>query len=177
MAHAPDVVSEADVGSEAVAPELFRRVLGHFSTGVAVVSAMHQGEPVGLTMGSFFSVSLDPPLVGFCAAETSKTWPGIKKAGHFCVNVLTADQEALCRQFAASGVDKFRGVSWTPTDGGAPRLANVLAWIDCEIEAMHDAGDHEICIGRVQNLGAMPSSQPLLFFRGQYLASLARGVR
>ncbi len=171
MAHAPDMVSEAGVGSEAVAPELFRYVLGHFSTGVAVVSAMSQGEPVGLTMGSFFSVSLDPPLVGFCAAKTSRTWPGIKEAGRFCVNVLTAEQEALCRQFAASGEDKFRGVSWTTTDGGSPRLANVLAWIDCEIEAMHDAGDHEICIGRVQNLGALPSSQPLLFFRGRYLAS------
>lgn len=92
MAH---VVSEADVGSEAVAPELFRYVLGHFSTGVAVVSAMHQGGPVGLTMGAFFSVSLDPPLVGFCAAKSSKTWPGIKASGRFCVNVLTAEQEAL----------------------------------------------------------------------------------
>jgi hypothetical protein len=100
MAH---VVSEVGVGSEAVAPELFGHVLGHFSTGVAVVSAMHQGAPVGLAMGSFFSVSLDPPLVGFCAAKTSKTWPGIKEAGRFGVNVLTADQEALCRQFAASG--------------------------------------------------------------------------
>jgi 3-hydroxy-9,10-secoandrosta-1,3,5(10)-triene-9,17-dione monooxygenase reductase component len=130
MAHAPDLVSEVGVGSGAVAPELFRYVLGHFSTGVTVVSAMYQGEPVGLTVGSFFSVSLDPPLVGFCAAKTSQTWAGIKEAGHFCVNVLAADQEALCQQFAVSGEDKFCGVSWTITDGGSPRLANVLRSLD-----------------------------------------------
>jgi 3-hydroxy-9,10-secoandrosta-1,3,5(10)-triene-9,17-dione monooxygenase reductase component len=172
MTHTPDLADDADLVSAPIAPEYFRRVLGHFLTGVTVVSAVFQGEPVGLTVGSFFSASLDPPLVGFCAAKTSRSWPGIKEVGDFCVNVLAADQEALCRQFAtASGSDKFRGVGWTMTDGGAPRLDRVLAWIDCRIEAVHDAGDHEICIGRVKRLSVDHGRPPLLFFRGQYLIS------
>lgn len=170
MACAGDALTDADVPSGAVAPDLFRHVLGHFSTGVTIVSAMYLGEPVGLTVASFFSVSLEPPLVGFCAAKSSTTWPAIKATERFCVNVLAADQEDLCRRFAVSGRDKFRDVSWTAVPGGAPKLANVLAWIEGEIEAVHDAGDHEICVGRVQRLGARATSQPLLFFRGRYQA-------
>jgi 3-hydroxy-9,10-secoandrosta-1,3,5(10)-triene-9,17-dione monooxygenase reductase component len=170
MTHRPDVADDTDVGSAPIAPDHFRRVLGHFLTGVTVVSAMCREEPVGLAVGSFFSVSLDPPLVGFCAAKTSTSWPGIKEVGHFCVNVLAADQEAICRQFAtAKGADKFRGVGWTTTGGGAPRLDRVLAWIDCAIETVHEAGDHEICIGRVHRLGVDRGRPPLPFFRGQFL--------
>jgi 3-hydroxy-9,10-secoandrosta-1,3,5(10)-triene-9,17-dione monooxygenase reductase component len=177
MAYAGDAVTEADALSGAVAPDLFRYVLGHFSTGVTVVSAMHLGEPVGLTVASFFSVSLDPPLVGFCAAKSSTSWPNIKATERFCVNVLAAEQEDLCRRFAVSGAEKFRDVSWTVAPGGSPKLADVLAWIDCDIAAVHDAGDHEICVGRVRRLGARASLQPLLFFRGRYQARYADGHR
>jgi 3-hydroxy-9,10-secoandrosta-1,3,5(10)-triene-9,17-dione monooxygenase reductase component len=168
MAYAGDAVAAAGPPAGAVAPQLFRHVLGHFSTGVTIVSGMYLGEPVGLTVASFFSVSLEPPLIGFCAAKSSSTWPAVKATGRFCVNVLAADQEDLCRRFAVSGGSKFQDVSWTACPGGAPKLADVLAWLDCEIEAVHDAGDHEICVGRVHRLGARPGSQPLVFFRGRY---------
>ena len=129
---------------------------------------MDSGKPVGLTVGSFFSVSLDPPLVGFCVARSSKTWPVIKGGGRFCVNVLAADQEGVCRSFARTGTEKFQGVGWSPTDRGCPRLDDVIAWIDCDIQAVHDAGDHEICIGQVRALGDPRRSVPLPFFRGQH---------
>jgi 3-hydroxy-9,10-secoandrosta-1,3,5(10)-triene-9,17-dione monooxygenase reductase component len=170
MTCAPDLVHDSDGGIYLVDPQLFRHVLGYFLTGVTVVSAMRGSTPVGLTVGSFFSVSLDPPLVGFCASNTSATWPAIKDAGRFCVNVLAAGQEDLGRRFAISSGDKFRGVSWTVTGGGSPRLANVLAWVDCELYAVHQAGDHEICLGRVTMLGTSGHRQPLLFFRGEYVA-------
>jgi 3-hydroxy-9,10-secoandrosta-1,3,5(10)-triene-9,17-dione monooxygenase reductase component len=159
-------------GSPATAqiePQVFRRVLGHFLTGVAVVSTMDGTEPVGLTVGSFFSISLDPPLVGFCAANSSSTWPIIKRSGHFCVNVLAADQEGVSRKFARTGANKFDGVSWAASDSGCPRLDDVIAWIDCDIEAVHGAGDHEICVGLVRALGDGRPSAPLPFFRGQHL--------
>jgi 3-hydroxy-9,10-secoandrosta-1,3,5(10)-triene-9,17-dione monooxygenase reductase component len=158
----------SDLVLATIEPQFFRRVLGHFLTGVAVISAMDGEDPVGLTVGSFFSVSLDPPLVGFCAARSSKTWPAIKRFGHFCVNVLAADQEGVCRSFARTGTDKFQGIDWTLSGGGCPRLDGVLAWLDCDIEVVHGAGDHEICIGRVRALGDPRITIPLPFFRGTH---------
>jgi 3-hydroxy-9,10-secoandrosta-1,3,5(10)-triene-9,17-dione monooxygenase reductase component len=157
-----------DLALSTIEPQFFRRVLGQFLTGVAVISAMDGEEPVGLTVGSFFSVSLDPPLVGFCAARSSKTWPTIKRAGRFCVNVLAADQEAVSRSFARTGTDKFQGIGWAMSDGGCPRLDGVIAWIDCDIEVVYGAGDHEICVGRVRGLGDPRLSVPLPFFRGRH---------
>src|SRR4051794_31140118 len=87
----------------------FRQVLGHFPTGVCVVSAVHEDQPVGMAIGSFFSVSLEPALVGFCAGRTSSTWPKLRAAGRFCVNILADDQEDLCRAFASKEPDKFAG--------------------------------------------------------------------
>ena len=149
-----------------IEPTIFRRVLGHFLTGVVVVSTMDGEQPAGLAIGSFFSISLAPPLVGFCAANSSETWPIIKRAGRFCINVLAADQEAVCRQFARSGAEKFDGVGWSTSEGGCPRLDDVIAWIDCDIETIHAGGDHEICVGRVRALGDGGLSSPLPFFRG-----------
>jgi 3-hydroxy-9,10-secoandrosta-1,3,5(10)-triene-9,17-dione monooxygenase reductase component len=160
-------VSDADLLT--IAPENFRFVLGHFLTGVTVISAAREGEPFGMTIGSFFSVSLNPPLVGFCAAKSSDTWPTIKRVGRFCVNVLGAEQEALSRRFATTGTDKFADVAWSLTDGGAPKLDEVLAWIDCDLEAVHDAGDHEICVGLVRGLAIERSQAPLPFYRGKHL--------
>ena len=147
----------------------FRQVLGHFPTGVTVITATgSEGRPAGFAVGSFFSVSLDPPLVGFCAGKASSSWPGIRAAGAFCVNILAEDQEAVCRQFSSKVDDKFTGLGWQPAASGSPRLADVLAWIDCDIEAVHDAGDHEICVGRVRELGVERENGPLLFYRGGY---------
>lgn len=166
----PDPIEEpAETDAPAIAPGLFRQVLGHFPTGVTVVTAIDGDTPVGLAVGSFFSVSLDPPLVGFCPDKQSSSWEVIRRSGRFCVNILADDQEGLSRQFATKGADKFLGVGWTPTaDGGSPHLADVLAWIDCRIEAVHDAGDHELCIGRVAALAVEREGRPLVFYRGGY---------
>ena len=147
---------------------LFRQVLGHFPTGVTVITGMHDGAPVGLAVGAFFSVSLDPPLVGWCPNKTSSSWPTIRDSGSFCVNILAEDQEVVCRSFASKDPDKFQGIGWEPAASGSPRLLDVVAWIDCDIETVHDAGDHELCIGRVRELQVEREIGPLLFFRGGY---------
>ncbi len=147
----------------------FRQVLGHFPTGVTVVTAATPDGPAGLAVGSFFSVSLDPPLVAFCAAKTSTSYPKIDEAGHFVVNVLGDDQEEVCRVFAGRG-DKFAGLGYTPSPiSGAPVLNGVLAWIDCEIEAKHEAGDHWIVVGRAHELEVGNEiGGPLVFYRGGF---------
>ena len=146
----------------------FRQVLGRFATGVTVVTGLAAGEPLGLAVNSFTSVSLEPPLVAFCVAERSRTWPGLRTAGTFCVNILTEDQEALSRAFAGRPPDRFLGVGWRPGRSGAPILADVLAWIECTVEAEHDAGDHVIVVGRVHDLGVAHEGRPLVFYRGGY---------
>ncbi|WMX48871.1 flavin reductase family protein [Streptomyces roseicoloratus] len=154
-----------------VDPGEFRRVLGHFASGVTVVTALDEDGPAGFACQSFASLSLDPPLVVFMVARTSTTWPRIARAGRFCVNVLGADQAELCRAFAVSGADKFAGVPWTPAPStGSPRLPDVPAWIDCEIAAVHTGGDHLIVVGRVAALAAAAtdSTAPLLFHRGRF---------
>ncbi|MFF1714188.1 flavin reductase family protein [Streptomyces sp. NPDC058268] len=150
----------------------FRRVLGNFATGVTVITApASEGEagPAGFACQSFSSLSLAPPLVSFMVARTSTTWPRIARAGVFCVNVLGADQGALCRGFAVSGADKFAGVVYDAAPvTGSPRLACVPAWIDCTIQAVHTGGDHLIVVGRVGALGATDDGEPLLFHRGKF---------
>ncbi|MGW2558267.1 flavin reductase family protein [Streptomyces sp. NPDC001514] len=154
-----------------VDPGEFRRVLGHFASGVTVVTAHddESGGPTGFACQSFASLSLDPPLVAFMVARTSTTWPRIARAGVFCVNVLGADQGELCRAFAVSGADKFAGVGHVPAPvTGSPRLDSVPAWIDCTIQAVHTGGDHLIVVGRVEALGAEQEGDPLLFHRGRF---------
>ena len=146
----------------------YRQVLGHFATGVTVVTGLHQGTPIGLSVSSFTSVSLDPPLVGFCVARRSRTWPRMRAGRGFCVNVLAEDQEAISRVFATTGSDKFRGIGWRPAPSGAPILAGVLAWIDCRLEAEHDGGDHVLVLGRVRELDVAHEGGPLIFYRGGY---------
>lgn len=159
----------------------FRGVLGRFATGVALVTAGCPDGPAGFACQSFVSLSLDPPLVAFMVGRTSMTWPRIARAGVFCVNVLTADQAALCGQFAVSGADKFAGVGWTPAPAtGSPRIDGASAWIDCAIHAVHTGGDHLVVVGRVIALGTPDApendaledpgsySGPLLFYRGGF---------
>lgn len=146
----------------------FREVLGQFATGVAVVTATADGEPVGMAVNSFTSVSLDPPLVLFCAARTSTTWPSIRAAGRFAVNILAEHQEDVSRLFATRGADRFGAVDWHLGASGAPVLDDLLAFVDCVIESEHDAGDHVIVIGRVLDLGIRAERGPLLFHGGGY---------
>jgi flavin reductase (DIM6/NTAB) family NADH-FMN oxidoreductase RutF/DNA-binding IclR family transcriptional regulator len=153
---------------------VLRQTFGHYPTGVVVAAAVNQGVPVGMAIGSFTSVSLDPPLVAFLPDRSSTSFPGIREAGSFCINVLADDQEAVCRAFATRGADKFAGLGWTPTQHtGSPRLDDVVAWIDCDIQDVVEAGDHFIVIGRVRDLGATRTRSPLLFFQGGYGSFLA----
>ncbi len=151
-----------------ISPEHFRATLGHFCTGVTIVTAAGGDGPAGFSCQSFTSLSLDPPLVLICPSKASTSWPKIAGTGAFCVNVLAEDQEELCRGFAMRGGDKFAGIGWTPGPfTGSPVLAGALAWIECRIEATHDAGDHTIVVGRVLDLAA-EDRHPLLFYRGGY---------
>jgi 3-hydroxy-9,10-secoandrosta-1,3,5(10)-triene-9,17-dione monooxygenase reductase component len=153
----------------AVEANEYRRVLGHYPTGVCVVTALlPEGQRAGMVVGSFSSVSLNPPLVGFFPDVSSSSWPQIERARQFCVNVLGSGQQDLCRRFSAKGEDKFAGVSHTASKNGSPVLDGVVAWIDCSLEQVHEAGDHYIVIGRVRELDVLQPDQPLLFFRGSY---------
>jgi len=171
-----DIVVDADDPEAVAAARLFRDVLGRFASGVTVVTAISGGAPVGLTCQSFSSVSLNPPLVLFVPAKTSRAWPAIQRSGKFCVNFLAADQTELSNQMASRSADKFAGVSWQPAPAtGSPLIEGTLAHVDCQIHAVHEAGDHHIVIGRVLELG-LPEPQagvdkPLLFFQGKYTST------
>jgi len=150
-------------------PDEYRRVLGHFPTGVTIVTALGPDGPVGLAVNSFTSVSLRPPLVGFFPAHTSGSWPVIRHAGGFCVNVLGRDQEPLARTFASPGTDRFRDVGTRPAPvTAAPILAGAVAWLDCTIESITPAGDHDFALARVRAIDADSSQSPLIFHRGRY---------
>ena len=158
-------------------PRRFRQVLGHFCSGVTVITALvgDKSEPVGFACQSFAAVSLEPPLVLFCPSRRSATWPRIERAGHFCANVLTDGQRDLSRRFgisAATGSDKFAGLRWSSCSSGAPVLEGALTWIGCAIQAVHEAGDHFVVIGRVIELGECAANPPLLFYRGRYAAGV-----
>ncbi len=154
----------------------FRRVLGHFPTGVTVVTAASAEGPEGMAIGSFTSVSLDPPLVMFCPGLESTSWSRMRPAGSFCVNVLGDHQAEVSRTFAAKSGDRFGAVSTRVEATGAPVIEGCLAWIDCTVHAVHDGGDHDIVVGRVEALGVGDSDGgvggagrgPLIFFKGGY---------
>jgi 3-hydroxy-9,10-secoandrosta-1,3,5(10)-triene-9,17-dione monooxygenase reductase component len=165
-------VSETDVSDVVgVSASRFREVLGHFASGLTVVTAMDADGPVGFTCQAFMSLSLEPPLIALAPGKSSTTWPRIAPVGKFCVNVVSEDQEALARDFAVSGAekaDKFSGVGWTPGPAGAPILEGALAWIGCELVQSHDAGDHELIVAAVTDASVDPSGRPLLFYRGGF---------
>jgi len=147
----------------------FRDVLGCYPTGVCVVTAQDvEGRRLGLVVGSFTSISLAPPLVGFFPDKRSQTWPAIEKAGRFCVNVLGSHQLDLCRRFSAKGDDKFGDLACSLSPSGQPLLSDALAWIDCSIERVVEIGDHWLVVGAVEALGTQGNQTPLLFFRGGY---------
>jgi 3-hydroxy-9,10-secoandrosta-1,3,5(10)-triene-9,17-dione monooxygenase reductase component len=148
--------------------EKFRATLGHFASGVVVITGMAAGTPAGFTCQSFFSLSLDPPLIAIAPGKSSRSWPAIAASDAFCANVLSADQEALGRTFARSGFDKFTDVDWSPALTGSPRLDGAISWVDCRIKDIHDAGDHYLVVGSVVGLGNADSSRPLVYFRGQF---------
>ncbi|MFD7020924.1 flavin reductase family protein [Streptomyces sp. NPDC059161] len=155
-----------------VTPDSFRLAVGSFCTGLTVISAMGSGGPVGFTCQAFTSLSLDPPRILVCPGRTSTTWPVIRGAGRFCVNILAADQSDLSRRFADSGGNKYAGVEWSCPSGESPRLDGACSWLECAIEAEFDAGDHFVVAARVLALDTVEDREPLLYHRGRY-ASLA----
>lgn len=147
----------------------FRSVLGHVPTSVVVVTGRNAaGIPFGITIGSFASVSLDPPLVGFFPGTQSRSWASIRESGRFAVNVLAGAQEDLCWRFAKEGDDKFADIQWSPSAGGSPVLPGVITVIDCSIESETEAGDHSFVIGRVEALEhSDDATDAMIFFRGK----------
>lgn len=148
----------------------FRQVLGHFPTGVTIVTALGPDRPVGVAIGSFVSISLEPPLVGFFLGTESGSWPSIEAAGHFCVNVLASDQQELCGVMASKSDTKFDGVDVAPAPAsGAPVLPGIHAMIDCRIQDVVPTGDHNLVIGRVLALAVTDAdAAPMVFYKGQY---------
>jgi 3-hydroxy-9,10-secoandrosta-1,3,5(10)-triene-9,17-dione monooxygenase reductase component len=145
----------------------YKEAMSTFATGVTVVSGMEDGEPLGFTCQSFLSLSLDPPYVALAPARSSTSWPRIARTGSFCVNVLGAHQRALSRRFSISGGDKFEGVRWSPAPvTGSPLIEGSLAWVDCTVALVHQAGDHELIIGAVHDLG-VGEGDPLVFFKAR----------
>jgi 3-hydroxy-9,10-secoandrosta-1,3,5(10)-triene-9,17-dione monooxygenase reductase component len=149
----------------------FRQVLGHFCTGVTVITGAENGRPAGFACQAFAALSLAPPLVLFCPSRSSASWPVIARAGYFCANVLADGQQEIARRFGASGTDKFAGVSWSPSPSGVPVLSGALTWAECAVAAVHEAGDHYVVVGRVTELGPCRTARPLLFYRGRYTAT------
>jgi len=149
-------------------PQHFRQVLSNFASGVVVVTGLVDGRPVGLTCQSFTSLSLDPPLVLFCPAKSSTSWPVLERAPVLCLNVLADHQRSVSNAFARSGTDKFAGVVWSPTPSGAPALHGAAAHIEARLATRHDGGDHHIVVCRVLSVSAHDDPQPLLYYRSAY---------
>lgn len=146
---------------------LFRQVLSHYPTGVVVVCSDTEDGPHGMACNSFTSVSLDPPLVAFCPAKSSKTWPRLRASGRFCISVLASHHEPISRLFARREIDRFAETKVTARRYG-PAIAEAAAWVDCVLEAEHDAGDHTIVVARVHDLETQGPIEPLVFYRGGY---------
>jgi len=145
-----------------------RRVMGHFATGVTVITTLRSsGELHGLTANAFTSVSLVPPLLLICVDKKAESYPCFDESGVFTVNVLATDQEALSRLFAVSGGEKFAGISYKIGANGAPILDGALAYLECKVTQKIDGGDHTIYIGEIEQ-AETKEGKPLLFFRGGY---------
>ena len=150
----------------------FRQTLGNFCSGIVVATAIHADAPVAFVAQSFFSLSLSPPLIGICPAKTSSSWPKIRDSGHFCINILAASQRDVCVTMASSGANgpnKFANVKWSQGGNGAPVIEGVLAYVECDWLAEHDAGDHTIAVGRAREVVTLePDAKPLLYFQSGY---------
>ncbi|MGC9222072.1 MAG: flavin reductase family protein [Solirubrobacteraceae bacterium] len=147
----------------------FRDVLRALPTGVVVVTGGDPARPSGLVVGSFMSVSLDPPLVAVAPAKSSTSWPAVEGGGVFCANVLSEGQEELARRFAVRGGDKFAGLTWRRTAvTGSPLLEGVAAWLDCRVYQRFEAGDHWLVLGEVLELSVNRVGGALVFHGGAF---------
>lgn len=148
--------------------DALRYVMGRYATGATIVTASWQGEPHGLAVNSFTSVSLQPPMILFCPGKDSETWPAISNAWYFAVNILAADQDRLCRTFAKKGTDRFANIEYDYSPAGCPVLTDTLAYMECEIGDVREAGDHFVVLGHVLRLGVVEDQAPLVFYEGGF---------
>lgn len=149
-------------------PRTLRDALGCFATGVTVVTCLNEGVPAGLTVNSFTSVSLDPPLLLVCIAKRAATADALTTASHFAINVLQTGQQPASIRFATRDEDRFGTTGWAHGEDGAPILEESLGVFECERYAVYDGGDHHILVGQVVKASFDASLDPLLFFRGRY---------
>ena len=165
-------VTAVEQSSAGIGASVFRQAMGHFATGVTVVTSIgDDGEPVGTTASAVTSLSLDPPLVLVCFDRESQTLQAIRAHGAFAVNVLAAPQQHLSANFARRGLAAaWDGVRHRPGPTGSPRLDGVLAALECTVENRFPGGDHEIVVGRVHDVEISDDeARPLLYWRGSYL--------
>jgi 3-hydroxy-9,10-secoandrosta-1,3,5(10)-triene-9,17-dione monooxygenase reductase component len=148
--------------------DALRYVLGRYATGATIVTASWQGQPHGLAVNSFTSVSLQPPMILFCPGKGSETWPAISNARYFAVNVLAAGQDRLCRKFAKKDTDRFADIAYGYSPAGCPVLSDTLAYLECEIGDVYEAGDHFVVLGHVLRLGVAEDQSPLVFYEGGF---------
>ncbi len=159
------------VMSSTIGAQDFRKACSLFTTGVAVVTARHGDMQVGMTINSFASVSLEPPLVLWSLRDTSRSRPIFEKAGSFAINILSAEQMALAQHFAKGAEDVFDGHELVPSALGLPLIADALAHLECRTRHIYDAGDHRIFVGEVVDLNSRDGT-PLVFFQGRFLPGL-----
>ena len=151
-----------------IQPADFRHVLGHFASGVTVVTTTDaDGRPAGLTASAFTSVSLDPPLILICVDHKSQTYPALLERGRFAINILDVEQSDVSRRFASTKLDKFEAVAWHTSVFGLPLIDGALAHLECTTANTHVEGDHTIFVGLVEHASAT-DGQPLMYFRGKY---------
>ena len=154
--------------SETSDARAFREALGAFATGVTIITTCDEaGEPIGVTVSSFNSVSLDPPLVLWSLAKDSRSLPAFREAGQFAVHVLAQGQEHLADRFARSGADKFAGNPWHPSETHMPLFEKFAARFECQTVHEYDGGDHVIIVGKVLRFDTQ-DLQPLLYYGGSY---------
>lgn len=154
--------------ANAIEERRLRDVLGCFATGVAVATTLDQtGRPMGLTINSFNSVSMNPPLVLWSLACEAASHTAFASASAFAINILSKDQTEVCMRFAKPAEDKFSGVDWTAGYGGMPVLSDALATLECALYRQYEGGDHTIFIGRVVGLSASEKA-PLIYHRGKF---------
>lgn len=145
-----------------------RRAFSVYPTGVVAVCAKDGDAPNGMAMNSFATVSLDPPLVSVCVANTSTTWEKLKSAPVLGISVLGSEHGDLCRKLSARGVDRFVGVHWRASDDGAVLIENSALWLECAIWQTMDGGDHQVVLLEVKRSEVFPQTVPLLFHQSQF---------
>ena len=147
----------------------FRNACGMFATGITIVTTIDsEGEPVGMTVNSFASVSLEPPLVLWSVGDHARSFDTFSNTDHYAVHVLHEGQQALSNRFASRGEDKFADLDWTIGDAGSPILPDYAACFQCKMEAVYPGGDHNILVGRVVSFDNRGADDALLFFKGRY---------